>query len=59
MKGYREVDRGQVTLTYVIYEYEDTGSQYRFDWRATDGTESSELFETAEEARADVIRRFS
>jgi hypothetical protein len=48
------VDSFDVFVNIDIVEYDDN----TFDWWASNGTESDQLFETAAEAKEDAMRRF-
>lgn len=51
------VDQGVLELRFVVREHE--GLEYPFDWMLSTGQDSDELFESIEEAIADVTRRYT
>lgn len=52
--NYREVRRGTIEVQYWIIEYDAEGGSKQYDWRRSDGTEASYLYDTAEEAEEDA-----
>lgn len=48
---------GTVEVDYSVYGYEMDDGSSKYDWTASNGTESDELFDSADEAEQDAKRR--